>query len=351
MRLSRKASIGAGFVTAVVVLLALVAPSATHSSRALAQAAAPSCADIQFIGFHGTNEPVADPTSTYDKTLGLGSEVYSTWDLLTRKGKSPFSMSIEAADGFPFVPLPSYTGPFNTVNLVQFVLQSWAYGTAPQKAGDATTAQVQQIAASCPNSRFVFVGYSLGALAAHVTLQRLSEQKFDMAKVVAVVFFGDPAEPTYTTNDREGLARFFPNVPGVTNPYMPGDLASRTAHFCQSYPVERPYVKEPRMAYDAVCEVKYKTILKDVDLQNLLTGICTSQAGNLKLCPHLYYVENGVTQLAANWLAGILNVHQLSFPGGEALAVKIGFRPWFFINSRTPLKSPVGRQGSQCWPR
>ena len=186
MRLSREASIGVGFVTAVVVLLALVVPSATRSSRALAQAAAPSCAGIQFIGFHGTGEGKPNPPKD---PVGMGETVWNTWTSLVKHGNVPDGMSADVASGFPVVNLPSTSDP------VQFLLGGWAYASAAVNAADAATAQVQQMAASCPDSKFVFVGYSLGALVAHMTLQKLSEQKFDMAKVAAVVFFGDPLYP------------------------------------------------------------------------------------------------------------------------------------------------------------
>jgi hypothetical protein len=251
---------------------------------------APSCPAIDFIGFHGTGQSEADP-----KYLGMGEVVLQTSESLRNHGTVKGGMIVSAVNPFPAVDLPS------TSNWFLEVTQGWAYAQAAINAANTATAQVQGVTASCPKTKFVFVGYSIGALVAHITLQNLSQKNFNMANVAAVVFFGDPIYPQVKT--REGVGRAI-GLWGNGAPYVPAGLEKRTLSICLSYSLRPPTVSKARVAYDPVCLVQ-KPPAKDVNLQNCIS----EKTVNSTLCPHTQYVTRGRPEFAANWLAKILHVH------------------------------------------
>jgi hypothetical protein len=251
-----------------------------------------SCPAVHFIGFHGTGQSEADP-----QYLGMGQTVLATWQALASHGTVSGRMVV-SADPFPAVDLPS------TNNVVTAATQGWAYAQAAINAAATATKQIESITAECPKTKFVFVGYSLGALIAHMTLQNLSQAKFNLANVVAVVFFGDPIYPQVkSTPPREGVGRAI----GLWSNgalYVPGNLGNRTLSICLSYNLRPPTVSKARVAYDPVCMVT-TPIKQDVNLKACVAG----KTRNSVLCPHTQYVSLGAPKVAAAWLAKILNIH------------------------------------------
>lgn len=251
-----------------------------------------SCPAIHFIGFHGTGQSEAGP-----QYLGMGQTVLATWQALASHGTVSGGMVV-SADPFPAVDLPS------TNNVVTAVTQGWAYAQVAINAAATATKQIESITAACPKTKFVFVGYSLGALIAHMTLQNLSQAKFNLANVVAVVFFGDPIYPQVkSTSPREGVGRAI-GLWSNGAPYVPGNLGNRTLSMCLSYNLRPPTVSKARVAYDPVCMVT-TPIKQDVNLKACVAG----KTRNSVLCPHTQYVSLGAPKVAATWLAKILNIH------------------------------------------
>jgi len=235
----------------------------------------------------------------------MGQTVLQTWESLRKHGTVKGGMVVSAVTPFPEIDLPNIT------NKWIFAWQAVLYGIAAVDAGKAAITQINTILASCPGTKFVLVGYSVGALAAHVTLQDLSQQGFDMTKIAAVVFFGDPIYPLVkATAPREGIGRAI-GLWANGAPYVPAGLEKRTLSMCVSYDLKPPTVPKERTAYDPVCLVKppVKLDIKkdDVNLQSCMDKKIQESAS--LLCPHFQYARLGATQIAANWLANILHVH------------------------------------------
>jgi len=267
----------------------IVATSVVVASPALAQSG-PSCAALQVLSFHGTNEIGTDqPDLNY---LGMGETVFKTWTELVKHGSVPGGMSVEAAR-YPTIHLP---------------LDAWGgyqYVQAVGQAADQVVIQVSDLSTACPNSRFVFVGYSLGAWVAHLALQKLDAKSFDLAgKIAAIAFMGDPAFGSDSSAaPRQGILRA---IGAFSNgePYVPAGLSPRTLSLCLSYNLTPPTVSDPRVAYDPVCLITGPPILKDVDLQNCMNPDTSKPT----LCPHTSYVLADAPARVADWLSGFLHL-------------------------------------------
>jgi len=189
------------------------------------------CLPVTFVGAHGVEEGAAGGVAGLDH---WGNTIQAVWVDFAAQVPSPGAL---AAD-YPFIPLdPSKWS--DVVNLVPTV-------------DAAVTAVESQLVAhfrTCPTTRFVLVGFSLGAWIIDKMLRDLRNEHGVrgqvFAAIAAVGAMGDPAFPEHQCKDvagpyqlcRQGAATRFGQGYKTAEEYLDNGLPpDRFISLCLSYP-------------------------------------------------------------------------------------------------------------------
>lgn len=232
-----------------------------------------ACPSIGFFGAHGVNE--GGPGELKDQ---MGDTVFNTW---TRFASQAKVTTIATAVNYPKVSLNEFVQDVTTWQIAQRAV----YEGATQLDNEITASYV-----SCPQERYVLVGFSEGAWVIDNFLRTAGTAVTN--RIAGVVLYGDPQYPAGQQGPAAGIARIAYNLP---DPYVPTTVSNRFMSLCVSYNITDNGRK--RTAYDPLC------MYNPMDATNCL--VHASDNPPSELCPHLQYARLAATQKGADFLASI----------------------------------------------
>lgn len=233
------------FIAALIVAVSSCGASLL-SSPAFAKST--SCDDVRLIFARGSGEALNGPSMVAwrdEITAAIGKDpgfTYSFYEL----GSQP-----QGGYQYPAVPVSdSFDGYVNLVGAYFGSGELFRFGASVEEGIKELQAYVASVSASCPQTKFVFGGYSQGAMILSGSLSQ-----FNPKKIVYVSTFGDPkiylpeGNPTFlglipkVPDACRGLnlspyrisvsdCRAYEGVLGSYRPYQPENFAGKLGTWC-----------------------------------------------------------------------------------------------------------------------
>jgi hypothetical protein len=257
-----------------------------------------NCPPAKFIGVRASGEREEDYWSpAYGTVLaheGFGYTVRTAANLF--------------AEQIPLAEIDHVDYP--AVSLSGFVLD-WTkfdveFAASTSEGLAKTMGKVNEFVSRCPDKPIVIAGFSQGATVVGDAYQRMLETPLKK-HIAAVVMFGDPRfNAKQKSGINQGQANFDPKLDGILTSLAAGTLkefglqydTTKRTFFDKSFPNKKPgdYVQSYCSYGDIVCNAP----------DTLFTQLCMPHdefIPQVTQCPHGRYVELGLVQQGADFMA------------------------------------------------
>ncbi len=170
------------------------------------------CPDVQFVFARGSGEPLNGPSNS------AWQEALQTELAESHLKTSFYELGSRKVSGYQY-PAVSVSGDLGGIsNLLGAYVSggaAFSFGASVQQGQHELKAYLQQVSASCPQTKFVLGGYSQGAMLISGLLDQL-----DSTKIAYVATFGDPKlylpegelKHSHTSNRQPSSYRYIPEA-------------------------------------------------------------------------------------------------------------------------------------------